>query len=169
MKSKENISCCFTGYRPAKFPFALSYGKKEYTDFENSLIKEVFSAYGFGCRRFYSGMAMGFDIIAAETVLELKRIKPDVSLCCAIPFRGQNNSYSADWNERYNKILELADEIIYVCDGYSRGCYAKRNKYMVDNSDVVITWFDGRPGGTANTVKYAKDIGRAVINLFHLT
>ncbi len=163
---KESISCCFTGYRPAKFPFSLSEKSREYTDFENLLIKEIFSAYGLGCRRFYSGMAMGFDIIAAEAVLDLKRIKPDTMLCCAVPFKGQSSSYSSDWSTRYNNVLKLADEIVYVCDAYSRDSYFKRNKYMVDNSDMVITWFDGRSGGTANTVKYAKRIGRTVINLY---
>lgn len=32
-----------------------------------------------------------------------------------------------------------------------------RNKYMVSNSSVVIACFNGRPSGTENTVRFAKE------------
>lgn len=164
MENRE-LACCFTGYRPSKFPFRLDRSSKDYIDFENALYKEIFSAYSCGVKTFTSGMAMGFDIIAAETVLSLRRAKPDVRLVCAIPFRNQAKDFPSDWQQRYVDILNAADEIIYVCEEYNRGCYFKRNKYMVDNSDMVITWFDGRTGGTANTIEYAKRKGRSVINI----
>ena len=73
LQKKENNefekSCCFTGYRPEKFPFNLERENADYTDFENSLIETVFSLTDEDCFTFYSGMAMGFDIIAAEAVL----------------------------------------------------------------------------------------------------
>lgn len=165
----KGLTCCFTGYRPSKFPFTLNNSNKDYLNFENNLYKEIFSAYSLGVKTFISGMAMGFDIIAAETVLSLRNAKPDVRLVCAIPFKAQAKDFSADWQQRYNDILKVADEIIYVCEDYNRGCYFKRNKYMVDNSDIVITWFDGRTGGTANTIDYALRKGRAVINLNTIT
>ena len=39
----------------------------------------------------------------------------------------------------------------------------KRNKYMVDNSQIVIAVWNGKPSGTANTVKYAREQGKTVI------
>ena len=36
---------------------------------------------------------------------------------------------------------------------------------MVDNSDFVITWFDGQSGGTASTLSYAQKCGKRIINL----
>ncbi len=163
------LSCCFTGYRPSKFPFSLSKSDKDYIAFENALFREIFSAYSCGVKIFISGMAMGFDIIAAETVLDLKKAKPDTKLVCAIPFREQAKDFTSDWQKRYFNILNVADEVIYVCEDYNRGCYFKRNRYMVDNSDIVITWFDGRQGGTANTIDYAKKKARTVINLNTVT
>ena len=38
----------------------------------------------------------------------------------------------------------------------------RRNEYMVDCSSTLIACFDGRPGGTMNTIVYAKREGRAV-------
>ena len=41
---------------------------------------------------------------------------------------------------------------------YYKGCYARRNRYMVDQSQRIIAVYDGRPaGGTAATVRYAKE------------
>lgn len=168
MENRE-LACCFTGYRPSKFPFRLDKSSKDYIDFENALYKEIFSVYSCGVKTFISGMAMGFDIIAAETVLRLRRAKPEVKLVCAIPFKNQAKDFPNDWKQRYFEILDAADDIIYVSEEYNRGAYFKRNKYMVDNSDIVITWFDGRTGGTANTIDYAIRKGRSVINLNNIT
>lgn len=163
----ENISCCFTGYRPEKFPFPLSRDNADFVRFENGLIKTVCSLCDNGCYTFYSGMAMGFDIVAAECVLLARELygKAGIRLICAIPFIEQSKNFPAKWLERYNTIISAADETILISDKYYRGCYDKRNKFMVDNSDYVVTWFDGHAGGTKNTVNYAKKSGRAVINL----
>jgi len=39
----------------------------------------------------------------------------------------------------------------------------KRNDWMVDNSDAVIAIWNGAPGGTANTVEYARKSGRSAL------
>ena len=166
---KKELTCCFTGYRPAKFPFSLTKSNKDFIDFENVLYREVFSTYPCGVKNFISGMAMGFDILAAEAVLTLKSAKPEVKLICAIPFKEQSKTFDDEWKTRYLNVLNAADEVIYICENYNKGCFFKRNKYMVDNSDVVITWFDGQKGGTANTIDYALRKGRRVINLNDLT
>ena len=64
--------------------------------------------------------------------------------------------------ERYNAILSAADETILISDTYYKGCYDKRNKFMVDNSDYVVTWFDGHAGGTKNTINYAKKLNKEI-------
>ncbi len=161
-------SCCFTGYRPSKFPFPLEEGNRDYTDFENSLTNTILSVTDENCRTFYTGMAMGFDIIAAETVLLLKKSRNtafDLKLVCAVPFKGQENCYPDDWKERYNRILEGCDKKIVLSEKYYPGCYFKRNHYMVDKSNFVVTWFDGRSGGTKETVDYALRQGKRIINL----
>lgn len=167
-KSKNNEfekSCCFTGYRPDKFPFELERENAEYIAFENRLIETVFSLPDEECFTFYSGMAMGFDTIAAEVVLLLKQRNPDVKLICALPFAEQGIGFPEPWRARHEKILRLADKVIRVSENYFTGCYAKRNTFMVDNSDYVVTWFDGKRGGTENTLKYAAKKHRHIINL----
>ena len=163
----DEINCCFTGYRPEKFPFPLSGGNADFIKFENGLIRLICTLCDSGCYTFYSGMAMGFDIVAAECVLLARELygKAAIKLICAIPFIEQSKKFPSEWLERYNNILSSADETILISDTYYKGCYDKRNKFMVDNSDYVVTWFDGHAGGTKNTINYAKKSGRTVINL----
>ena len=46
---------------------------------------------------------------------------------------------------------------------YTSDCMQKRNKYMVNNSDYIITVWDGKPSGTGNTVKYAKQKNKKIL------
>lgn len=160
-------SCCFTGYRPSKFPFKLDGKSKEYIKFENDLTQKIFELIETGCHTFYSGMAMGFDIIAAESVLLARQgyKKAPIKLVCTIPFIKHSDTFSYEWRKRYKDILALADQVLLTSDDYYKGCYAYRNKIMVDYSDYVLTWYDGKPGGTKNTIEYAKKLGRHIINL----
>lgn len=160
------LKCCFTGYRPSKFPFSMDREDKEYKKFENSLIEEMLNLINQNCCVFYTGMAMGFDIIAAETVLLLKNAYPDlpIRLICVVPFEGQENTFISYWKERYYNVIDNCDEKIVLSDSYFSGCYQKRNIYMVNNSDCVLTWFDGKSGGTKNTLDYAAGKGRFIVN-----
>ena len=164
MKEK---SCCFTGYRPEKFPFSLEKDIKQLNIFENKLYSAIFSLPKEGVTRFYCGMAEGFDIIGAEVVLDLKENIKDtiIELVAVVPFKTQAERFSPFWRERYDKILEAADKVVVLSDKYYNGCFAKRNRYMVDNSDVVLTYFDGKPGGTGSTLNYAKKLGKSIVNI----
>lgn len=163
----KDLSCCFTGYRPEKFPFSLEEDIKQLNIFENKLYSAIFSLPKEGVTKFYCGMAEGFDIIAAEAVLDLRESIKDtiIELVAVIPFKGQSKGFKKTWKERYDKILEAADKVIILSDRYFSGCFAKRNCYMVDNSDVVLTYFDGRAGGTGSTLNYAKKQGKSIINV----
>ena len=160
-------TCCFTGYRPEKFEFTLYEETKEYLEFENKLYSAVFSLANQGVNRFYCGMAMGFDIIAAETVVLLKKARKDldIKLICVVPFPNQEDGFGSYWKEKYNRIIDNSDEKIIISDSYHKGCYQIRNKYMVDNSDFVLTWFDGKSGGTKNTLDYASSRNRKIFNI----
>ncbi len=160
--------CCFTGYRPGKFSFDIEKTSKAKTDFENTLLEAVIDLIKIGVTEFYCGMAMGFDIIAAETVIYARSFlkRDDIKLIAAIPFAGQSASFYPAWKKRYDRILQRCDKAVLVCDRYEKGCYMKRNKFMIDSCDMVLTYWDGKPGGTKNTVSYAEKSGRKVINLY---
>lgn len=160
-------SCCFTGYRPEKFPFELKFGTPDFNRLENKIYDAVFAENKDGAKVFYCGMACGFDLLCGKAVVDLKRLNPDgdVKLIAAIPFKGQSERYSDLWKKLYDLVLSECDETVYIKQNYTQDCFSLRNRYMVDNSARVITYFDGQSGGTANTLRYAANKDRKIINV----
>ena len=44
-------------------------------------------------------------------------------------------------------------------------CFFKRNRYIVDHADRIVAVFDGKRGGTAQTVRYAEKQGKQLVRL----
>ncbi len=159
-------SCCFTGYRPEKFDFPFEESCPEYRRFYGRLMTAIAEVIEKGCTVFYCGMAQGFDIVAGEHVALVKKLNPDIKLIAAVPFRGQENGWSTTWQKRYRDLLSECDEVVTLSEGYARWVFDHRNRYMVDRSRYVVTFFDGKQGGTDNTIKYAVKHSRDIINVF---
>ena len=119
--------------------------------------RTVGELYARGFRNFLSGMAVGFDLAAAEAVLELRERAPGVRLVAAVPFRGQEMRFSPADRERFRRVLAEADSVEVLAPAYHRGCYAVRNDFLVDNARVLVAWYDGSPGGTRYTVRRGTD------------
>lgn len=141
--------CCFTGHRPEKL------GASEAVVVAG-LKKEISTAMADGFQTFISGMARGVDLWAAEIVLSLRDEGAAIRLICASPYRGFEVRWSQEWQERYQQVMEKADLVRFICPRYSRDCFQRRNEWMVDHSARVIAAYNGQPGGTRNTVEYAK-------------
>ena len=101
-------------------------------------------------------MARGVDIWAAEIVLRLRESNPAIHLVAASPYRGFEIRWSADWQSRYNAILQQADLVKFICPGYSRDCFQRRKEWMINRCSRVIAVYNGEPNGTWNTIEYAK-------------
>lgn len=84
---------------------------------------------------------------------------PALHLIAAVPFRGFEDRWSADWKRAYQELPEQADLVKYICPGYNAGAYQRRNEWMVDHSSRVIAVFNGEPSGTKNTIDYARKSG----------
>lgn len=108
-----------------------------------------------GFRVFISGMARGVDIWAAEIILKLRDTGYPIRLFCVCPYKGMEQRWSRNWRERYQKILTASNSVEYMGDHYYYDCYQLRNTWMVDYSSRIIAVYDGKPGGTQNTLKYA--------------
>lgn len=156
---------CFSGYRPTKFPFPLTKNNNQYNELISSLTETLKTLINGGCSVFYCGMAEGFDLICAETVLSLKKKHKNLRLVCVLPFLRHNEAIKYSWQKRYNNVISNCDEVVYSSEEYHISTFQIRNKYMVDHSDCVITWYDGKKGGTRNTLNYAQKEGKEIINL----
>lgn len=141
--------CCFTGHRPEKL-------SKSEDEIKAALEEAIRAAITDGYTTFISGMARGVDIWAAEIVLNLRDAGTPIKLICASPYEGFDTKWKAEWQERYNTVMKEADLVRFICKGYSRSCFQTRNEWMVDHSSRVIAVYNGEPGGTRNTIEYAR-------------
>ena len=149
-------ACALTGHR--NITHALECGlEQRLLDIIDELALE-------GVEVFYTGGAQGFDTLAALCVLRLRQ-RLGIRLCVCVPFEKQHKRLDAAGKDLYHAILNDADEVVYVSDGYGKNVYHKRNRYMVDRCRVCVAFLEQDSGGTAYTVDYATRKGKRVINL----
>ena len=160
----KNLTCCFTGHRPQSLPFRLNEKDERCVALSAKLKSEIERFYeDKNITHFISGMALGIDQICAELVLELKEQHLNITLECAIPCEEQAVNWTEPQRDRYFGIIECCDKETMLQHHYDEDCMMKRNCYMVDASQVILAVWNGKPSGTANTVKYAQEQGKTVI------
>lgn len=153
--------CAFTGYRPEKFPFGENEADPRCEQLKQELFCEILRMTREDVNVFMSGMARGVDLWAAEAVLQIQNVKPSqkIELWAIIPYDRQPLAWSAKERARYQRILEQAARVEYISHDYYNGCLQKRNRYMVDHATHLLAVYDGQPGGTASTIRYARKKG----------
>lgn len=153
----KNITCCFTGHRH----IPLSKRKAVVQRLKTELSALINNGYQF----FGAGGALGFDTIAAQTVLDLKEKYSHIKLILVLPCPNQTMGWKEKDIEIYEKIKQQADKVVYTSKECRKGCMHKRNRHLVDNSSVCICYLTEDTGGTAYTVKYAKSKNLTIINI----
>lgn len=145
-------NCAFSGHR---------YG----SDFSRELLDRVIlNLIKGGTLNFYCGMAQGFDLTAAESVISFKK-NYTVKLYACIPCAGQPDAFFRADKIRYERILENCDGQIVLSPSYFNGCMHLRDRFLIDNCDVLVCFLRRKSGGTYYTVNYAKKCGVPVIEL----
>ncbi|MBR5106109.1 MAG: DUF1273 family protein [Alistipes sp.] len=155
MAYDREITACFTGHR--------TYDGSRNSELERA-IREL---YALGYRNFLSGMAIGFDIEAAEVALALREKLAGLRIVAVVPFEGMQKGFLEADRTRFERIVAEADETVTLAPKYSVEVYAVRNNFLVDNASACIAYFDGSKGGTAYTVRRAVKSLLRLTNLYH--
>ena len=155
--------CCFTGHRPQKLPWGMNEEDPRCLALKEELDARLTAIYELGYRHFVCGMAIGCDMYFAEAVLALRDRWPDVRLEAAIPFGDQPGRWNEEQRRRYNRVIDAADQLTVLQVHYTSDCMQRRNRYMVDRSSLLLACYDGRPGGTMQTILYAERSGVRVM------
>ena len=153
--------CAFSGYRPAKMPFS-SEDDPACRDLKQRLREEIRRAAQDGYTEFLCGMALGVDTWAAEEVIALReslRGTREIFLHAYLPFPKQDARWSAKQRCRYHGLLTLCDSITVVSPSYLPDAMERRNRAMIERAERLIAVFDGKKGGTRNTVLMAHEAG----------
>lgn len=110
------------------------------------------------------GCAAGVDLEAAKIAIDL-----GVPVISAMPWT--TFKPVREYTELYRWVLRHSEECYPVAEAESYPgvwVYQKRNEWMVDEGDEVISWWDGREGGgTYNCIEYVDKVGKRHVRLYN--
>ena len=101
-----NQTCCFTGHRRIPLDQLESVTQR----LRDAVIASIKDGYLY----FGAGGALGFDTLAAQTVLDLKKEYPQIKLILVLPCRTQTRGWKQEDIEEYNRIMKAADKVVYA-------------------------------------------------------
>jgi len=158
LEEKKTKTCFFTGHRDIP--------RSDYMKIQEKLeplVRQLIEEQGV--EYFGVGGALGFDTIAAATVVKLKREYSKIRLVIVLPY----HEYEANWpkedKDLFKKITNSADKVVYIAKKYYHGCTYKRNRHLADYSAWGICFVERPTGGAAYTYNYAKSLGVTLYNL----
>lgn len=159
MDIKRKNACFFTGHRmmPAnrldRIKRILKLRIKDLIEYK-------------GVDTFIAGGAIGFDMLAAETVLELKTEFPEIKLYLYLPCYNQSSRWTENNQFKWQMIMTKVDDYIYVTEGnYTAECMRKRNLKMADDAENCIAYCVLSKSGTGATLAYAERRGCDIYNI----
>jgi len=158
--TREQQTCCLTGHRV----IPPGEEKKIMVRARNILLRLIREQ---NVRYFGVGGAVGFDMMAAEYLLDLKAHKEhQLKIISVLPYPAwrETEDWTDDLRRREENILRACDKVVYVRPEFETGVFLLRDRKLVDGSAYCVSYCNRPRTGTAYTVKYALDRGVKVFN-----
>ena len=144
------IACCF-GHRDVY---------KNISDILSEVVEDLIT--NKGVTEFWTGGMGDFDSKFGTTVNGFKRKYPDVTLTLIKPyFSNELNTNKEFYEYRYDGVY-IPEELAGV---HPKQAITKRNRWMVENTDYVVSFVYRDFGGAHTAVKYAKRLGKEIIDV----
>lgn len=156
LKSK---TICFSGHRPEKLPVNGDSDSSVIKYLKSILYKEILDSISAGYSRFITGLARGVDLWAGEILMELKADGEEISIIAVKPYKDHGDNFVGEEKYSFGRLISNADEVICLADEYRKGCFQRRNEYMVDHSGKLIAVVSNYRSGTGATIRYAEKHG----------
>lgn len=147
-QGQREKTCCFTGHR--QIP------REKRRELEAELDQVIRMLVENGVRYFGAGGALGFDTMAAEAVLKLKKEYAWIRLILVLPCQDQTRGWTEEQVKTYQFIRERADKVVCLTQTYAPGCMQARNRHLINHSGICVAYCTRTQGGSAYTVNYAK-------------
>ncbi len=155
----KSRTCFFTGHRKL-----VNNRLDEIKEKLDESIEELIENYGINT--FITGGALGFDMLAAESVIEVRVKYPGIKLLLYLPCHGHSSKWRDEDKYRLRMIMSKADGYEYITPGtYTKDCMRLRNLRMVRDSSFCVAFCILANSGTGLTLKNAEAAGLNIINI----
>jgi uncharacterized phage-like protein YoqJ len=158
--TREEQTCCLTGHRV----IPPGEEKKIMVRTRNILLRLIREK---NVRFFGVGGAVGFDMLAAEYLLNLKaHHEQQLRIISVLPYPDwrETEDWTDDLRRREDQILLASDKVVYVRPQYEKSVFLLRDRKLVEGSAYCVSYCNRPRTGTAYTVRYALDRGVKVYN-----
>lgn len=142
-------ACCGFGHRNV------------FENISSKIDNTVEEAISQGCEIFYTGAMGEFDSLFSSAVRSAKKDYPHIKLICVKPY------FTNDINTNGEYYASLYDDIIIpdeLADVHPKAAIKARNRWIIDNSDIVLIYTLRNYGGAYEAKKYAER-SRKIITL----
>ena len=129
-----------------------------------ALCTEIARLFDLGVTEFYAGGARGFDMLAEEAVLDMRKMLP-IRLHLLLPCRDHDAKWPQSLRARHEKIQNAADTVRYIAEAYDDTCMLRRNDALIQSAAYCVCFMTRTRGGTAYTVNRARRAGLEIIHL----
>lgn len=116
--------------------------------------------YFFAC-----GGSYGFDLVAAEEVLNFKQYYPYIQMILLLPYPHYTSRWTMEDQQRLQQVMQYSI-YRYSYSAYRKGIYSERNQQLIDGSNYCIYYSDSKTAPyTQSIIDYAIDNGIWTTNL----
>lgn len=161
--SAHSSGCVLFYYVNAMVKTCCGFGHREVFDnitqnLDSAILKAVENGYDI----FYTGAMGQFDTLFSSAVRKAKKNHPHIKLICVRPYFTQDiNSKKEYYTTMYDDII-IPNELSGI---HPKAAIKARNRWIVDNSELVVTYLIKNHGGAYDAVKYAQRKNKSIIHI----
>lgn len=148
-------TCTFAGHRDV---FQADIPKKL-----DKVISQIL-AFGDNSYRFLVGVRGQFDEMCSSAVRKVKREHKDkqITLVLVLPYFSQELNTNKEYYDQFYDDVVIPSEL---ADVHYKAVITKRNRWLIEQSDILIAFVYRNFGGAYTTINYAIKKEKRVINL----
>ena len=143
-------ACCGFGHRNV------------FENISSKLDNAVEEAIAQGCEIFYTGAMGEFDSLFSFAVRSAKKTYQHIKLICVKPYLTNDINTDKDYYAALYDDIIIPDELAGI---HPKGVIKTRNRWIIDNSDIVLIYTVRNFGGAYEAKRFAERNGKRLIKI----
>lgn len=133
-----------------------------YENINSKVDSAIINAIEKGCSIFYTGAMGDFDNMFSSAVRKAKQTYPNIKLICVKPYMTADINSNKEYYEILYDDVIIPEEIIGI---HYKSAITARNKWIVDNSDIIIGYTIREYGGAYKALQYSTNCNKEMIEI----
>ena len=132
------------------------FGHREYYSLdEQALMDAIEDLICKGVDTFYVGNQGQFDSAVYSCLKQLRKEHPHIRVCIVLAYLPTGK----------NEYDDMADTMYPEIEGHPKFAIERRNRWMLDHADIVVTYITHSWGGAAQFAELAERMGKQIVGL----